>query len=202
MTFLWNLTEASTLNPTCQINKVKYTLCGFQCQWQGGSVSAVDGCAPLRLPEETCLSTPGCCVIPELLWRFQCKRVNQTPTNRTSTKSIGWGSAQYQENNLGNMSVKGVWLMLPHTLVCLSVPYMMFLHFCLTRNHCQVLIITSISTFSSFPPLSDAFLKSSQCKTTSFFQCSFSPSPCYNLSSDSFFRTAGIAGFKGMISGQ
>lgn len=57
--------------------------------------------------------------------------------------------------------------MLPHTS---SVSHTMtFLHFLLARKHCQVLIITSISTFSSFPPLSDAFFQPPHCKTTRFF---------------------------------
>lgn len=115
MTFLWNLTEESTLSPSCQINKVKHT-CGFQYQWPGltgGSVFAMSGCVPLKLPEGNLHEHTRLCAT----WAFVEVSVQETQpdSKKTSTKSIGWGSAQYQENDPDNMLVRGVRLMLPHT---------------------------------------------------------------------------------------
>lgn len=143
-------------NPTCQTNKVKYT-CGFQCQGPGltgGSVFAVGGCVPLKLPEE---NLPEHTRLLCATWAFVEVSVqeSQPDYNKTSTKSIGWGSGQYQENNLGNMLVRGVRLMLPHTSSVFSI----LIQWCFSTSPLQ----ESTVRFSSLPqflhlPVSHLFL--------------------------------------------
>lgn len=119
----------------------------------GGSVFAVAGCLPLKLPEESLPEHTRLLCGTQTFVEISGEESRPESTNKMSTKSAGWGSATYQENNPGNIIVIGVWLMLP-TISSVFHSRMMFLHFPLTRKHCQILIITSIPNF----PVSHLFL--------------------------------------------